>query len=176
MASPVGHAAVGIAAAAVVARVTATPDSTALWAGAVIASGIPDLDVALPLLGFPKRLHRNATHSLLFVTAVILLGVAVIRWLGLHPPAGMLLAWVAALITHPLLDVVTSGPAVGRAGWGIPLLWPFSRRRFYLRRPLLVSDRPESHTLRDLLGEAREDALRIVPVCALVVLVTRLLG
>lgn len=164
----------GIATAAVVARLTNTPDSVALWMGSAVASGIPDLDVALPLLGLSKRFHRNATHSLLFIAAVILVGVIVIPWLSPRVPSGLVMAWTAALISHPFLDVVTSGPTMGRLGWGIPLLWPFSRRRFHMRRPFLVSDRPESHTLRDLLGEAWEDALRIVPVCALVVLLTRL--
>lgn len=51
MASPVGHMAVGLATAATVARVTGTPDSTALWLGALIACMIPDLDVVAQLLG-----------------------------------------------------------------------------------------------------------------------------
>ena len=71
MASPIGHVAFGAAAAVVVARVTGSPDSAALWAGAAVASLIPDFDVALPLLGFSERLHRNGTHSLLVAAAVI---------------------------------------------------------------------------------------------------------
>lgn len=174
MASPVGHVALGLAAAAVVARATGTPDSTALWLGAAVASGIPDLDVAFPLVGLSKRYHRNATHSLLFAAAVIMAGLAVLRALEPDLARGVVLGWIAALLSHLLLDVVTTGPTLGRLGWGIPLLWPVSRKRFYVSRPFLVGDRTESHSLADRLREAREDAVRIVPVAALVVLVAKL--
>lgn len=174
MASPIGHVAFGVAAAAVVARATGTPDSTALWLGAAVASGIPDLDVVFPLLGLGKRYHRNATHSLLFAAAVILAGLAMIRSFETALAPGLVLAWIAALLSHLLLDVLTTGPTLGRLGWGIPLLWPVSRRRFYVSRPFLVGDRTESHGIADTLREAREDAVRIVPVGALVVLLARL--
>jgi len=175
MASPVGHVAFGIAAAAVVARATGTPDSAALWLGAAVASGIPDLDVVFPLLGLSKRYHRNATHSLLFAAVVITTGLAVVGALDVEPGPGVEIAWIAALLSHYLLDVATTGPTLGRLGWGIPLFWPVSGRRFYVSRPFLVSDRTESHNLADTLREAREDAVRIVPVAAVVVLVARLL-
>lgn len=174
MASPVGHVAVGVATAIVVARATGTPDSTPLWVGAALASGIPDVDVVFPLLGLSKRYHRNATHSLLFAAVVIAAGLAAIRAFDLAPTAGLQLAWIAALLSHLLLDVLTTGPTLGRLGWGIPLLWPVSRRRFYVTRPFLVGDRTESHSLADTWREAKEDAVRIVPVAALVVLVTKL--
>jgi len=175
MASPVGHVAFGVAAAAVVARAMGTPDSTALWLGAAVASGIPDLDVVFPLLGLNKRYHRNATHSLLFAAAVIAAGLVLIRVLELDAGTGLELAWIAAFLSHFLLDVITTGPTLGRLGWGIPLLWPVSDKRFYVSRPFLVGDRTESHGIADTLREAREDALRIVPVAALVVLMARLL-
>lgn len=174
MASPVGHVAVGVTTAIVVARATGTPDSTALWLGAAVASGIPDVDVAFPLLGLSKRYHRNATHSLLFAGVVITAGLAVIRLLHLEPAAGLEFAWIAALLSHLLLDVITTGPTLGRLGWGIPLLWPVSSKRFYLTRPFLVGDRTESHSLADTWREAKEDAVRIVPLAALLVLVVRL--
>lgn len=174
MASPVGHVAFGVAAAAVVARATGTPDSVALWLGAAVASGIPDVDVVFPLLGLSKRYHRNATHSLMFAVVVIATGLTVFRLLDLKPGADLELAWIAAFLSHFLLDVITTGPTLGRLGWGIPLFWPVSRKRFYVSRPFLVGDRTESHGIADTLREAREDALRIVPVAALVVLVARL--
>jgi membrane-bound metal-dependent hydrolase YbcI (DUF457 family) len=175
MASPVGHVAFGVAAAAIVARATGTPDSTALWLGAAVASGIPDVDVVFPLLGLSKRYHRNATHSLVFAGVVIAAGLGVIRALDLTPGAGLEAAWIAALLSHFLLDVITTGPTLGRLGWGIPLLWPVSRKRFYVSRPFLVGDRTESHSLVDTWREAKEDTVRIVPVAVLVVLVARLM-
>ncbi len=175
MASPIGHAAVGVAAALVVARATGTPDSTALWVGSLVASGIPDVDVIFQLLGFQgPSYHRNATHSLLTCAGVILAGVGAIHWLELPVAGAVLLAWIAAYLSHPLLDVVTTGPTLGRLGWGIPLFWPLSRRRFFVSRPFLVSDRSESHSLRDTLRDAREDAVRILPYAALVVLLAEL--
>jgi membrane-bound metal-dependent hydrolase YbcI (DUF457 family) len=174
MASPVGHLAFGIAAAAVAARAAGATDSTALWLGAAVASGIPDVDVAFPLLGLSKRLHRNATHSLLFAALVTIAGLSAIRWLDVTVPPGALVAWIVALLSHLLLDVLTTGPTLGRLGWGIPLLWPFTKRRFYARRPWMVGDRTESHGLSDTLREMREDLVRIVPPCAAVVLLVRL--
>jgi membrane-bound metal-dependent hydrolase YbcI (DUF457 family) len=173
MASPVGHLAFGAAAAVVVARVTGTPDSVALWGGAAVASLIPDFDVVLPLAGLSERFHRNVTHSLLFGATVAGAGLAVFHVVA-PQPRGLLLAWVAALLSHFLLDVATTGPTLGQLGWGIPLLWPFSRRRFYMNRPLLVGDRPKSQGLGDLLRELGQDVVRIVPVCAAVVVVGEL--
>lgn len=175
VASPVGHAAFGVATASVVARATHMPNSVALWLGVLIACGIPDVDVGAQLLGLTgRRGHRNATHSLVFAAGVIGLGIGVVRWLGLELPPGLLVVWIAALLSHLLLDVITTGSKLGDLGWGIPLFWPFSKKRFYLNRPLLISDRGESHTVADVLREAREDAVRIVPVCAAVVLIAEL--
>jgi membrane-bound metal-dependent hydrolase YbcI (DUF457 family) len=173
MASPIGHVAVGTAAAIVVARATGTPDSVALWTGAAVASLIPDFDVALLLMGFSERLHRNGTHSLLFAGAVIGPGLWVLHRTA-PPPPGVMLAWIVALLSHYVLDVVTTGPTLGKAGWGVPLLWPLSRRRFYVNRPLLVGDRGKSQGLGDMLREVWEDAVRIVPVCLLVLVVGEL--
>lgn len=174
MASPVGHVAFGLATASVVARAAGTPDSTALWVGAALASGIPDVDVVFQVLGMNKRYHRNATHSLFFVALVIVAGITVLRMLHAEPGLGVQLAWIAALLSHLLLDVLTTGPTLGRLGWGIPLLWPASLRRFHVGRPLFVGDRVESHTLADTLREMREDLTRIVPPCAMVVLLAKL--
>lgn len=174
MASPVGHLAFGAAAAAVVARATGTPDSAALWLGAAVACGIPDVDVAFPLLGLSKRLHRNATHSLLFGAAVTALGAGALRALGLTPGAGVLWAWIAALASHYLLDVITTGPTLGALGWGIPLLWPLSPKRFWVRHPFMVGDRTESNTYHDTLREMGADTVRLVPACVAVILVARL--
>lgn len=178
MASPVGHLAFGLAAAAVVARATGTPDSAALWLGAALACGIPDLDVAFPLLGLSRRWHRNATHSLLFAAAVIAAALALVALCRIRlaptPSASLWGAWIAALLSHYVLDVITTGPTLGRLGWGIPLFWPLSRRRFWVRHPFLVGDRTESQTFRDTLREMREDLTRLVPPCLVVIVLARL--
>lgn len=174
MASPVGHLAFGVAAAAVVARATGTPDSAALWLGAAVACGIPDLDVVFPLLGRSKRLHRNATHSLLFAGLVIAAGLALMGALDVTPAAGVRAVWIAALLSHYLLDVITTGPTLGKLGWGIPLLWPLSKRRFSVSRPFLVGDRTESETIFDTLREMRGDLVRLVPPCVAAFLLARL--
>ncbi|MBI4500881.1 MAG: metal-dependent hydrolase [Gemmatimonadetes bacterium] len=174
MASPIGHAAVGVAVASVVARATGTESSAPLWIGAIVASGIPDLDFVFPLLGFDRRYHRNASHSLFLIGAAIALGFVIARHAAPEFTMGVLLAWTASLISHPLLDVFTTGPTLGKIGWGIPLFWPVSRRRFFVTRSI-VGDRPEGVTLDDTLREMQDDARRIVPICAAVVLLTFLL-
>jgi len=173
MASPVGHAALGLTAAAVVDRLAGTPSSLVFWGGAVIASGVPDLDFAFPLLGFSKRFHRGGSHALLVIGLEVVAGWMIARYLAPPLPSAYLLAWSLALFSHPLLDVVTTGPALAEVGWGIPLLWPVSRRRFFLIRPWM-GDRPVSHGLRDHLREMVDDARHIVPVCAAVVLILAL--
>src|SRR5574341_763562 len=105
MASPVGHLAFGLASASVVARVTGTPDSTALWLGAAVASGLPDLDVVFPLLGKSKRWHRNATHSLPFAAVAIGIGLVTLSIVDLRPGLNVELAWIAALLSHLLLEI-----------------------------------------------------------------------
>ncbi len=174
MASPVGHLAFGAVAAAVVARATGTGDSGALWLGAAGACIIPDLDVVFPLLGLHKRLHRNGTHSLLFAGLVVVAGFALMGALRVRPAPALWSAWIAALLSHYLLDVITTGPTLGRMGWGIPLFWPLSRRRFWVRHPFLVGDRTESHTYHDTLREMREDLTRLVPACLVAIVLTRL--
>lgn len=140
MASPVGHALIGIGAAAVVAKVTGTAQSPDLWIGAVVASNIPDLDLIGAIVGLPvHRVHRRATHSLLVLGGSAF--VAMLAWslmLGTAYP-GLALAWSAALLSHPLLDVITTGPRDGAGGFGIPLFWPFSSRSWYLVSPVYRS-------------------------------------
>ena len=95
-----------------------------VW-GALVGMA-PDLDVlASPLRpGGDWLWHRGPTHALLFGPLV---GPA-IGWLLWRKLGGRLSHWiglcVAALFTHPLLDLFTS--------YGTQLLWPFSRRRLAL--------------------------------------------
>jgi membrane-bound metal-dependent hydrolase YbcI (DUF457 family) len=46
-------------------------------------------------------------------------------------------AWTAALLSHLVLDVFCTGPVLGRQGHGVPLFWPLSRRRFFVRDPMV---------------------------------------
>ncbi len=138
MASPVGHALVGLGLAAAVAHTTGTPDSSALWLGAVVASGLPDLDLIGAAFGLPSRsAHRYATHSVLVLGALVLAAAWVWTRLPAGVDPGLGLAWAAALFSHPLLDLVSTGPATAARGHGIALLWPLSSRRWFLQRPIL---------------------------------------
>jgi inner membrane protein len=97
----------------------------ALVAGAILGMA-PDVDVIAIRSGpLAEWLwHRGFTHSLWFGPVVgALAGYALWRWMG-----GPLRTWITlaalALLTHPLLDLVTS--------YGTQLLAPFSHRRFAL--------------------------------------------
>ena len=71
VASPLGHAMVGMAAAAVASRVAGGGASVPLWIGAFIASGVPDLDLGLEFVGLKgPKYHRNASHSLFVLAAL----------------------------------------------------------------------------------------------------------
>ncbi len=138
MASPVGHALVGSALAAAVAQATGTPSSPALWLGAIIASGVPDLDFIGPIFGLSsRRVHRHATHSLLVLGGLILLGAWGWSRLPGDVEPGLGLAWAAALLSHPLLDLVSTGPGTAARGFGVAMLWPLNSRRWFLRQPIL---------------------------------------
>ncbi len=138
MALPIGHAVVGVATAAVVARATGTPGSPELWIGAVVASGVPDLDMIAYVLGYRSpKYHRNATHSLLVMAAMVAVGWLVLQALPVTLEAGVAWAWVAAFFSHPFLDIVTTGPSTAARGYGIPLFWPLSTKRFYTTSPIM---------------------------------------
>lgn len=138
MASPVGHVILGVGIAGATASVLGAEYTPALWVGAAIASCTPDLDLLPSLWGVPYwRVHRQASHSIL-----VLASLSGLLWAALHSwQLGVdwryLAAWGGALFSHLLLDILSSGPALGARGHGIPLLWPFSARRLYVRRPIL---------------------------------------
>lgn len=138
MASPVGHVILGIGIAGATASALGAEYTPALWVGAAIASCAPDLDLLPSLWGVPYwRVHRRASHSLL-----VLASLSASLWAVLHAwQIGVdwryLAAWGGALSSHLLLDIISSGPALGERGHGIPLLWPISTRRWYVRRPML---------------------------------------
>jgi len=59
------------------------------------------------------------------------------------------LAWLVALVSHPALDVLTTGPELGARGYGIGVLWPVGRSRWYMERPL-VNQTTEWESCRSL--------------------------
>ncbi len=101
-----------------------------------LAAILPDLD------GIPNQFgwqglgmwgHRGFTHTALFAALVGLIGVALAKWWQV--PRWAAFAWLfACTLSHPLLDMMTSG------GSGIALWWPFSSERFFSPwRPIAVS-------------------------------------
>ncbi len=167
MASPVGHAIVGLSAAAVVQQITGTESAPALWIGAFIASGVADLDVFLRLVGKDgPRYHRNASHSFLALVALWIAVVGISFGLGLGLSWGLLFAWLAALLTHPMLDYLTTGTQLGKVGYGIALWWPVSRTRYFSKRVWLARDRGETRRSWDYVPQALEELIRLGPLAA----------
>ena len=125
----------GLGLAAVAARVTGAEPGAVFWAGAVVASGLPDLDTLPSLFGRPcTRIHRGPSHSLPFILMVVILGWLVFTRLNL--PLVWLAAWSAALLSHPLLDFITTDQTLAGSGFGLMLFWPFSRKRWFVSRRL----------------------------------------
>ncbi len=167
MASPFGHAIVGLSAAAVVQQLTGTESTPALWIGAFIASGVPDLDVFLQLVGRAgPRYHRNASHSFLSLVALWIAVVGTSFGLDLGLSWGLLLAWLAALLTHPMVDYLTSGTRLGSVGYGIALWWPVSRRRYFSKRVWLARNRGETRRAWNYVPQAFEELVRLGPFAA----------
>ena len=167
MASPVGHAIVGLSAAAVVQQITGTESAPALWIGAFIASGVADLDVFLRPVGKDgPRYHRNASHSFLALVALWIAVVGISFGLGLGLSWGLLFAWLAALLTHPMLDYLTTGTQLGKVGYGIALWWPVSRTRYFSKRVWLARDRGETRRSWDYVPQALEELIRLGPLAA----------
>ncbi len=138
MASPVGHVLAGVGVAGAVAGAAGADTTPALWAGAAVASCLPDLDLLPSLWGVPShRVHRQASHSIPILALLAATSWLAVRAFGLPADWRLLAAWTAALASHLLLDILCTGPLLGRSGHGIPLWWPLSRRRWYVRQPVL---------------------------------------
>ena len=138
MASPIGHALVGIGLAALAVPVADLSPTPALWLGAVVASGLPDLDLVGTLFGLaPERTHRGPSHSFLVLGILVL--IALVLSLPFESPVqlDLVLVWSIVLLSHPVIDLMATGPRASRKGLGLPLFWPVYPYRWYLRRPLL---------------------------------------
>lgn len=172
MASPFGHAAVGLATASVVARSMETPFTLSLWLIAVVAAGAPDLDLVLSWFGKSgPRYHRNASHSLFVLGGAIL---AVWFTFGVSMPVqahGLFWAGSVSLLSHPILDVITTGPGLARRGYGIAVFWPIGRRRFWVRRPIVNTPEFDAcENVSDVMAQLKPEVLRLGPPTAAVLL------
>jgi membrane-bound metal-dependent hydrolase YbcI (DUF457 family) len=169
MASPVGHAIAGVTCAAAVSAAAGAPAGVTFWLGAIVAAGAPDLDFAPWLLGVgTRRYHRGPSHSLLVIGALVACVLLVWRGGGMALDGRSVTAWSAALLTHPVLDLLATGPRSGRRGAGVALFWPLSRRRRYLRHPLFEQDGRwlRCRSPRCLLGLLRSELIWLGPPCA----------
>jgi membrane-bound metal-dependent hydrolase YbcI (DUF457 family) len=177
MASPIGHVILGAGIAGGMASILGAESTPALWVGAAIASCAPDLDLLPSLWGVPYwRVHRQASHSIL-----VLASLSALLWAALHVwqiavDWRYLAAWGSAMFSHLLLDVLSSGPALGERGHGIPLLWPLSARRWYVRRPLLPDvNLLENPSLAAIIRACFWELVHLCPAAAAIILLAHLL-
>jgi membrane-bound metal-dependent hydrolase YbcI (DUF457 family) len=171
MASPVGHALVGVGLAAFSVPLLGVTPGPALWVGAVIASGVPDLDLLGVLLGYElERVHRRATHSLFVLSALAALVLWASSWPGTPFDTPTVWVWAIALLAHPLVDTLITKNEDGRDDWGIPLFWPLSSRRFCLPRPLVRSPTMASYASLSLLRDLWPEIALFGPTCLTLVL------
>lgn len=131
MPSPIAHTL-----AAYTALVLARPDiirdrqTNSLAIGSAFVFGtLADADFAVAAFTHSRVWgHHFFSHSIPFLLIVTAVSYAVLKLL--RRPRAFHLACLAGLLygTHLLLDTFTED---GSAPYGIPLLWPFTRRHFY---------------------------------------------
>jgi membrane-bound metal-dependent hydrolase YbcI (DUF457 family) len=177
MASPVGHVVVGVGVAGALAGVLGAESTPALWAGAAVASCAPDLDLLPSLWGVPYwRVHRQASHSILVLASLVVLLWAASGRLPLSVGGPQLAAWGAALASHVFLDILCTGPALGKRDHGIPLLWPLSARRWYVRRPIVPDmDLLENPTPAAIARACLWELLHLCPAAGAMILLAQLI-
>lgn len=136
MASAFSHA---IAAAAIGAAFTRSPQPARFWLLGTTCAVLPDADVVAFALDIPYDHmlgHRGVSHSLVFAAALAGLVVAA-AFRGEQYAARRRELWAyffAATASHGVLDAMTTG------GLGVAFLAPFSESRFFFPwRPILVS-------------------------------------
>ncbi len=165
MASPLGHVIVGIGAAGAVAETLGATPAPALWMGAAVAACLPDLDLLPCLWGVRhRRVHRQATHSILVLLPFASLCWAAISALGLPVDWRVAAGWLAALLSHLVLDILCTGPILGPQDSGIPLCWPLSARRWYVYRPIVPeTNLLETSSLPEIIRAGFREVLRLGP-------------
>lgn len=176
MASPFGHAAVGAASAAVVARSLETPLSFSFWVVAIVAAGAPDLDLLLAWFGKAgPKYHRNASHSIVVLGAGIIATWWVLKIFFNTEHFGLFWAGSVSLLTHPVLDVLTTGPKLAQRGYGIGIFWPLSRRRFSVSRPMVRTPELDTcNSVSEVIVELKPEVIKLGPP-ALVILLAAIL-
>lgn len=138
MASPLGHVVVGVGVAGAAGGAFGVDSTPGVWIGAAVSACLPDLDLVACLWGLPyQRVHRQATHSLPVLASLVIASWGALQVLQLPVDWRLIVAWAAALMSHLVLDVLCTGPVLGGRNHGVPFLWPFTSRRWYVRRPLL---------------------------------------
>lgn len=132
-----------------------------LLAAGVLASMAPDLDVlGMHLFGLPYGHalgHRGAGHSLL--ASLLWAALAAWCWCGLRgrSAAGVFGFVFASMVSHPLLDMLTTG------GMGVALWWPLSDARLFAPWQFIhVSPMGVRHVWGGSLGQALLSELRWV--------------
>lgn len=110
--------------------------SRRLLLAGMVASVVPDMDVIAFKLGieYAHQLgHRGASHSIAFALASGMLAALAAPWLQTKRWIAMAFVSIAC-VSHPLLDMLTTG------GLGAAIWWPFSdQRHFFPIRFIRVS-------------------------------------
>jgi inner membrane protein len=126
-----------------------------------ILATIPDLDLGWKHIFGPAHGnflgHRGVFHSPFFLVLIAGALAAAFTWRHSRKAFVLLwLLWAGCMITHPLLDSLTTG------GGGVMLLLPFSRARIHLAwRPLQTAGTGQSLTERAWMLRPSE-----IPFCA----------
>jgi inner membrane protein len=134
----VGHVIVGLAAGRFWAGPGApAPRLVAAMVGFSALSLSPDADVISFALGVPYADpfgHRGASHSIVFALVLGALVGLVQRLRGGEGALKLGALSAAVVVSHPLLDAMTTG------GLGVAWAWPWSAERAFLPwRPIPVS-------------------------------------
>lgn len=126
MATPLGHALLGIS----FLRVVRKPVAVTTWKWyllGLISANAADLDF-IPgiIIGNPNQFHHGPSHSLLAAIFFGILASAFAKWLN---TGRVQIILVASFVysSHLLLDYFASD---SRAPFGMPLLWPFSDKHW----------------------------------------------
>lgn len=128
---PVAHALTGLMVASLSDRFL----TRKIWLETLIIAflaNLPDFDFALVFLTGDWHYHRAFSHS---ITIAALVGLLTSLWCCGRIDRERWLVYSGAVLSHPLLDMLTSP----QHGLGVMLLWPFSHERLvagFMRYPL----------------------------------------
>lgn len=134
----VGHVIIGLAAGRLWAGPTSSASQlTGAMFGFSALALLPDADVVAFAFGIPYADafgHRGASHSIVFAVVVGALAGLIARLRGHAQPLRLAGLSAVVVVSHPLLDAMTTG------GLGVAWAWPWSAERAFLPwRPIPVS-------------------------------------